>query len=76
MKMTSREQFYEWFYEYTACDPNDIRYVGMAEMYWMAWKASREAIEVQACPCPNDHGLYVDDHYREQINNAGLKLKK
>lgn len=76
MKMTSREQFYEWFYEYTACDPNDIRYVDMVEMYWMAWKASREAIEVQACPCPNDHGPYVDDHYREQINNAGLKLKK
>lgn len=38
--------------------------------------ATRAAIEIQACPCPNDHGPNVDDHYREQINNAGLKVKK
>lgn len=76
VKMTSREQFNEWFYEYTGCDPKDSRYVNMIEMYWMAWQASRAAIQIQACPFPNDHGPNVDDHYREQINNAGLKVKK
>ncbi|HGV1838697.1 TPA: hypothetical protein ACNB31_003650 [Escherichia coli] len=76
VKMTSREQFNEWFYEYTGCNPKDSRYVNMVEMYWMAWQASRAAIQIQACPCPNDHGPNVDDHYREQINNAGLKVKK
>lgn len=76
VEMTSGEQFNEWFYEYTGCDPKDSRYVNMVEMYWMAWQASRSAIEIQACPCPNNHGPHVDDHYREQINNAGLKVKK
>ncbi|MJP02011.1 hypothetical protein DN002_22435 [Salmonella enterica subsp. enterica] len=76
VKMTSREWFNEWFYEYTGCDPKDSRYVNMIEMYWMAWQASRAAIQIQACPFPNDHGPNVDDHYREQINNAGLKVKK
>ena len=46
VKMTSREQFNEWFYEYTGCDPKDSRYVNMIEMYWMAWQASRAAIDV------------------------------
>lgn len=76
VKMTSREQFNEWFYEYTGCNPKDSRYVNMVEMYWMVWQASRAAIQIQACQCPNDHGPNVDDHYREQINNAGLKVKK
>lgn len=44
--------------------------------HWQTWQASRTEIEIQACPCPNDHGPNVDDHYREQINNAGLKVKK
>lgn len=44
--------------------------------HWQTWQASRAEIEIQACQCPNDHGLNVDDHYREQINNAGLKVKK
>lgn len=44
--------------------------------HWQTWRASRAEIEIQACPCPNDHGPNVDDHYREQINNAGLKVKK
>lgn len=50
VKMTSKDQFNEWFHEYTGCDPNDNRYVDMVEMYWMAWQASRLAIEIQACP--------------------------
>lgn len=47
VKMTSREQFEEWFYEYTGCDPKDSGYVNMVEMYWMAWQASRAAIEIE-----------------------------
>ena len=43
---------------------------------WRGWQASRSAIQILACPYPNDHGPHVDDYYREQINNAGLKVKK
>lgn len=78
MKMTSREQFEEWAKEngmslvYGDCD-----YVYSPTAWaWKAWQASRAAIEIQACPFPNDHGPHVDDHYREQINNAGLEVKK
>lgn len=46
------------------------------QVHWQTWQASRAEIEIQACPCPNDHGPNIDDHYREQINNAGLKVKK
>lgn len=69
-------------------DDDDGYYVGGDYIYhgtscsealfwlWRGWQASRAAIEIQACPCPNDHGPNVDDHYREQINNAGLEVKK
>lgn len=69
-------------------DDDDGYYVGGDYIYhgtscsealfwlWRGWQASRAAIEIQVCPCPNDHGPNVDDHYREQINNAGLKVKK
>lgn len=89
VKMTSREQFYEWFYEYTACDPNDIRHVNMVEMYWMAWKASREAIEIelkqfdhfQICHYGADERYacgYIDaqNNANKAIEQAGLKVKK
>ena len=88
VKMTSREQFEQWIYQqrvrgitFSNIDKFDVD----GEVYykspdiqgqWNAWQASRLAIEIQACPCPNDHGPNVDDHYREQINNAGLKVKK
>lgn len=78
VKMASREKFEEWAKEngmslvYGDCD-----YVYSPTAWaWKAWQASRAAIEIQVCSCPNDHGPYVDDHYREQINNAGLKVKK
>ena len=69
-------------------DDDDGYYVGGDYIYhgtscsealfwlWRGWQASRAAIEIQVCPSPNDHGPNVDDHYREQINNAGLKVKK
>lgn len=77
VKMTSREQFEKWFSEnfdrpyYSDEEREEL------EVYtFLAWRASRAAIEIQVCPCPNNHGPHVDDHYREQINNAGLKVKK
>lgn len=88
VKMTSREQFEQWLYQqrvrgitFSTIDKFDVD----GEVYykspdiqgqWNAWQASRAAIQIQACPCPNDHGPNVDDHYREQINNSGLKVKK
>lgn len=82
VKMTSREQFNEWFYEYTGCDPTDSRYVNMVEMYWMAWQASRAAIEIELPePCsPGDFCIDIpaQAHHEviEAIENAGLKVKK
>ena len=82
VKMTSREQFNEWFHEYTGCDPKDSRYVNMVEMYWMAWQASRAAIEIEL-PEPCSPGDFCVDipaqaHHEviEAIENAGLKVKK
>lgn len=89
VKMTSREQFDEWFYEYTGCDPKDSRYVNMVEMYWMAWQASREAIEIelkqfdhfQICHFGADERYaygYIDaqNNANKAIKQAGLKVKK
>lgn len=79
--MTSREQFeqkiqHAYGEDYLVVN-DDGDYVNwITADLWEFWVASRAGIEIQACPCPNDHGPYVDDHYREQINNAGLKLKK
>ena len=88
VKMTSREQFEQWIYQqrvrgitFSNIDKFDVD----GEVYykspdiqgqWNAWQASRLAIEIQACPYPNDHGPHVDDYYLAQINNAGLKVKK
>lgn len=90
VKMTSREQFNEWFYEYTGCDPKDSRYVNMVEMYWMAWQASRAAVEIESPDFVDSRaalnkGYTVDysngfgdamDAYELAIEQAGLKVKK
>lgn len=80
MKMTSREQFDEWFYEYTGCDPKDSRYVNMVEMYWMAWQASRAAIEIELPErhyfCDNDGSFFAAEEIIYEIEQAGLKVKK
>lgn len=90
VKMTSREQFNEWFYEYTGCDPKDSRYVNMVEMYWMAWQASRAAIEIESpdfidSRAALNKGYTVDysngfgdaiDAYEMAIEQAGLEVKK
>ena len=90
VKMTSRERFHEWFYEYTGCDPKDSRYVNMVEMYWMAWQASRAAIEIESpdfidSRAALNKGYTVDysngfgdamDAYEMAIEQAGLEVKK
>lgn len=78
VKMTSREQFEVWATNagFIVTIKNDGYLYPATNRAWQTWQASREGIEIQACPCPNDHGPNVDDHYREQINNAGLKVKK
>lgn len=90
VKMTSREQFEEWFYEYTGCDPKDSGYVNMVEMYWMAWQASRAAIEIESpdfidSRAALNKGYTVDysngfgdamDAYEMAIEQAGLEVKK
>lgn len=90
VKMTSREQFNEWFYEYTGCDPKDSRYLNMVEMYWMAWQASRAAIEIESpdfidSRAALNKGYTVDysngfgdamDAYEMAIEQAGLEVKK
>lgn len=78
VKMTSREQFNEWFHEYTGCDPKDNRYVNMVEMYWMAWQASRAAIEVELPEVESlgCHAIYYADEVVETIEQAGLEVKK
>lgn len=90
VKMTSREQFNQWFYEYTGCDPKDSRYVNMVEMYWMAWQASRAAVEIESPDFVDSRaalnkGYTVDysngfgdamDAYELAIEKAGLEVKK
>ncbi|URY99375.1 hypothetical protein HC6_0029 [Escherichia phage HC6] len=85
VKMTSREQFNKWFYEYTGCDPKDSRYVNMVEMYWMAWQASRAAIEVATpwlCGDGDNDNEWTEGYNdgvmatEKAIISAGLKVKK
>lgn len=80
VEMTSREQFEEWFYEYTGCDPKDSRYVNMVDMYWMAWQASRAAIEIDFPEhhyfCDNDGSFFAAEEIIYEIEQAGLKVKK
>lgn len=80
VKMTSREQFNEWFHEYTGCDPKDNRYVNMVEMYWMAWQASRAEIEIELPErhyfCDNDGSFFAAEEVIYEIEQTGLKVKK
>lgn len=85
VKMTSREQFEEWFYEYTGCDPKDSRYVNMVEMYWMAWQASRAAIDISLGPdinslMFNDDVMFGYHKAKEEatanIRASGIRVKE
>lgn len=78
VKMTSREQFEVWATNagFIVTTKNDGYLYPATNSAWQTWRASREGIEIQACPYPNNHGPHVDDYYLAQINNAGLKVKK
>ena len=93
VKMTSREQFEEWIKEETGFDlwrteypmteGDDQQYkCHQTNLAWMAWQASRAAIEVELPePCsPGDFCIDIpaQAHHEvtEAIEQAGLKVKK
>ncbi|EMV2524068.1 hypothetical protein AAB010_004082 [Escherichia coli] len=85
----SREQFEEWFENYTGCDPKNKIYANMVEMYWQAWQASRAAIEIE-CPGKREREAFSTDFedgvtfgYNDAISEcegriraAGIKVKE
>ncbi|MFU1816556.1 hypothetical protein ACM6O4_08950 [Citrobacter portucalensis] len=103
--MTSREQFEEWFSndvvgaevtfpdfedgEYIAGEVYDDQLYIMLQSMWMAWEASRAAIEITAPKFIDSRealakGFTVDysngfgdgmDAYEENIRNVGVKVK-
>ena len=73
---SSIEQFKEWFYGYTGCDPKDSRYANMVEMYWMAWQASRAAIEITLPDCDDYQSTWqYQDAAELKIKGLGLSVK-
>ena len=88
--MTSREQFEEWIKEETGFDLwrteypmtewDDQQYkCHQTNLAWMAWKASRDAIEIDLPEA--DIGYEMMEYYEPQqvieaIEQAGLKVKK
>lgn len=92
VKMTSREQFEEWVKKETGfdlCRTNypmtewaDQKYESyQTHLAWMAWQASRAAIEIEL---PNqfpgeyylDRDVIYADELIEELEQAGLKVKK
>lgn len=92
VKMTSREQFEAWVKEETGFDLwrteypmtewDDQQYkCHHTNLAWMAWQASRAAIEIEL---PNQFPgeYYIDrdviyvDELIEELEQAGLKVKK
>lgn len=91
VKMTSREQFEEWVKEETGLDLwrteypmtewDDQQYkCHQTNLAWMAWQASRAAIEIEL---PNqfpgeyylDRDVIYADELIEELEQAGLKVK-
>ncbi|MGC6230426.1 hypothetical protein VU677_06650 [Hafnia paralvei] len=63
--MTSREHFEAWAPNYC------WKYSTTKELAWLAWQASREAVEIQL-PDRRDYEETLSDH--ELGFNAGLEL--
>ena len=92
VKMTSREQFEEWIKEETGFDlwrteypmtewDNQQYKCHRTNLAWMAWQASRDAIEIELPNhFPGEHYLDRDviyaDELIEELEQAGLKVKK
>lgn len=92
VKMTSREQFEKWVKEETGFDLwrteypmtewDDQQYkCHQTNLAWMAWQASRAAIEIEL---PNqfpgeyylDRDVIYADELIEELEQVGLKVKK
>lgn len=92
VKMMSREQFEKWVKEETGFDlwrteypmtewDNQQYKCHQTNLAWMAWQASRAAIEIEL---PNqfpgeyylDRDVIYADELIEELEQAGLKVKK
>lgn len=85
--MTSREQFVEWckvtnadmgVYK-TGIHKGDFKNPVMRKM-WLAWQASRAAIEVEIPEhhyfCDNDGSYLATEEVVYELKQAGLKVKQ
>lgn len=92
VKMTSREKFEEWIKEETGFDLwrteypmtewGDQQYkCHQTNLAWMAWQASRAAIEIELPnQFPGEYYIDMDviyvDELIEELEQSGLKVKK
>ena len=84
---SSREQFEEWFDEYTYSAPgrckilrSGIGYRNVAcQEQWEAWQASRAAIEIELPSKEDPENFFCEvydcDMVHESLANCGLKVK-
>lgn len=75
---SSREQFEEWFPQMVEGMPENMVKV-FDEMLFMAWQASRAAIEIEL-PSKEDPAnffceVYDCDMVHESLANCGIKVK-
>lgn len=84
----SRKAFESWLERYHGIKASNSGCANMIEMYWQAWKASREVIEIEL-PMPkytwrsDDYSQGFDKGLAEQRKNdtdaihaAGIKVKE
>ena len=89
--MTSREQFENWVKEETGFDlwrteypmtewDNQQYKCHQTNIAWMAWQASRAAIEIELPErhyfCDNDGSFFAAEEIIYEIEQVGLKVKK
>lgn len=70
--MTGREQFEAWAPNYC------WKYSTTKELAWLAWQASREAVEVELPTAEGEEGGITElivDLCSEAIRAAGIKVK-
>lgn len=80
----SRKAFESWLENYHGIKVSNSGYANMIEMYWQAWKASREDIEIILPPrtesSPYEHYMphYTMDaeSVESAIRAAGIKVKE
>ncbi|HDT5935384.1 TPA: hypothetical protein QHC26_005314 [Enterobacter kobei] len=80
----SRKAFESWLERYHGIKASNSGCANMIEMYWQAWKASREVIEIMLPPkiesSPYEHYMphyTMDaDSVESAIRSAGIKVKE